>query len=61
MRRSMLAVTRRTQRALKALPLPALALLLALVVMAVLNTAMPMPAFAVGTVAPLDAWPATPS
>ena len=58
--RSVLAVTRRTQRPLKALSLPALALLLALVLVAVLNTAMPTPAFAVGAVVPLDGWPATP-
>ncbi len=53
-------MSRRTQRTLKAIPMPRLALFLALVLVAVLNTAMPMPAFALGTVAPLDAWPATP-
>ena len=57
---SMLAVTRRTQRALKATSIPVLALLLALALVAVVNTAMPAPALALGTVAPLDAWPATP-
>jgi putative nucleotidyltransferase with HDIG domain len=60
MRRSILAVSRRTQRTLKAIPVPGLALFLALVLIAVVNTAMPMPAFAVGTVVPLDPWPAIP-
>jgi putative nucleotidyltransferase with HDIG domain len=58
--RSVLAVTRITLRTLKAVRIPALVLLLALVLVAVVGTAAPMPAFAVGTVAPLDAWPATP-
>jgi len=59
-RRSMLAVSRRTRKTLKAIPIPRLALFLALVLAAVISTAMPVPAFAVGTVAPLDTWPATP-
>jgi len=42
------------------MPIPRLALFLALLIVAVLNTAMPVPALALGTVAPLDAWPATP-
>ncbi len=40
--------------------IPALVLLLALVLVASVSTAMPMPALAVGTVAPLDQWPVTP-
>ena len=60
MRRSILRVSRRSQRTLKAIPIPGLALFVALVLVAVVNTVMPMPAFAFGTVAPLDAWPATP-
>ena len=49
-----------TQGTLKAVRIPALVLLLALVLVAVANTALPAPAIAVGTVAPLDAWPSTP-
>jgi putative nucleotidyltransferase with HDIG domain len=40
--------------------MPVLALLLALVLAVAVNTAVPMPALALGTVAPLNAWPATP-
>jgi len=40
--------------------IPALVLLLALVLVAVVSTATPVPALAVGTVTPLNAWPATP-
>jgi len=56
----MLAVSRRTQKALKAIPIPGLALFLALVLLAMVDSAMPLPAFAVGPVDPLDPWPATP-
>ena len=56
----MLPVFGKTRRALKALPISALALLLALAIVLAANIAAPMPALAVGTVAPLDAWPATP-
>ncbi len=49
-----------TRGTLKAVRIPALVLLLALVLAAVANTALPAPAIAVGTVAPLNAWPSTP-
>jgi hypothetical protein len=60
MRRLVFAVSTITRRTVKAIPLPGLSLLLALVLVVVPSAAMPVPAFAVGTVAPLDAWPATP-
>jgi len=56
----MLPVFGKTRRALKALPISALALLLALAIVLAANMAAPTPAFAVGTVVPLDGWPATP-
>jgi putative nucleotidyltransferase with HDIG domain len=58
--KSMVPISGIAHRALKAARKPALALLLALVLLALANTAMPAPALGVGTVAPLDAWPATP-
>jgi hypothetical protein len=56
----LLMVRKRTNRALKAALLPALALLLALVLAVAVNTAVPAPALALGAVTPLNGWPVTP-
>ncbi|MDM7999657.1 MAG: hypothetical protein QUS33_06565 [Dehalococcoidia bacterium] len=53
------AVTGRTWRAVCAMA-AGLAFLLALLLVAVANTAVPRPALALGAVTPLDPWPATP-
>ena len=57
---SILPISRRNRGALSSTPKPVLALLLASVLIAAAGTAMPMPAFALGSVSPLDAWPGTP-
>ncbi|HWR70115.1 MAG TPA: hypothetical protein VN415_03570, partial [Dehalococcoidia bacterium] len=53
-------MTSRTERTVRAVLVPGLAMLLALVLAVTVGIAMPIPAYAIGVVAPLDAWPATP-
>ncbi|MBN2099988.1 MAG: Ig-like domain repeat protein [Dehalococcoidia bacterium] len=53
-------MTKRTRRILRATSMLGLSLLLALAFVVLVNTSAPMPALAIGAVAPLDAWPATP-
>ena len=56
----MLHISGMTKRVVEAAGTAALVLLLALVLVAGMYMALPSPAIALGTVTPLDAWPATP-